>query len=188
LPDLLVVAGPNGSGKSSVTRGLATVGIYVNADDIKAASGLTDLAAAEEAEAAREALLAARADFTFETVLSTDRNLDLLRRAKDAGYSISAVVVLTVSPELNVLRVRARVLGGGHDVPADKIRSRYAKSLTNLPRLRLVSDTLEVWDNTSDAPHFIYRRSGGQELVLADDRWSAAKIGELVGLDPPGAD
>ncbi|MDR3359873.1 MAG: zeta toxin family protein [Bifidobacteriaceae bacterium] len=184
MAELLVIAGPNGSGKSSLTKGLRIVGLYVNADEIKAVSGASDLAAAQEAAKLREALLAARADFTFETVLSTDRNLDLLRRAREAGYAIAAVFVLTLSAELNRLRVRSRVLGGGHDVPAEKIRSRYAKSLANLPLLNAVSDSLEVYDNTGEAPRLIYRRAEDQELIVADHRWSQAKISRLIGLEP----
>ena len=35
LPEVMVFAGPNGSGKSTITRMAKTVGIYINADDIK---------------------------------------------------------------------------------------------------------------------------------------------------------
>ena len=81
-PSILVIAGPNGSGKSTVTKGLPVIGLYVNADEIKKASKCSDLEAAQEAEMIRRALLEAGQDFTFETVLSTDRNLLLLEEAK----------------------------------------------------------------------------------------------------------
>ena len=35
LPEVMVFAGPNGSGKSTITRMAKTVGIYINADDIR---------------------------------------------------------------------------------------------------------------------------------------------------------
>ncbi|MDR2374148.1 MAG: zeta toxin family protein, partial [Bifidobacteriaceae bacterium] len=122
-------AGPNGSGKTTAARATAVVGAYINADDVQAESGCSDIEAAQQAEAVRETLFRARQDFTFETVLSTDRNLGLLRRAKAAGYEIISVFVLTADPSINVARVRARVASGGHDVPEDKIRSRYTRSL-----------------------------------------------------------
>jgi predicted ABC-type ATPase len=50
------------------------IGLYINADDIKAETGCSDLVATEEAEHLREYCLKNRTDFTFETVLSTDRN------------------------------------------------------------------------------------------------------------------
>jgi len=35
-PEILVFAGPNGSGKTTITRLAKLVGVYINADDIKA--------------------------------------------------------------------------------------------------------------------------------------------------------
>jgi predicted ABC-type ATPase len=65
--------------------------------------------------------------------LSTECNLDLLARAKATGFHVEGVFVLTTDAELNVFRVRSREFSGGHGVPPDKIRSRYAKSLANVP-------------------------------------------------------
>ena len=124
-PIVLVYAGPNGSGKTTVTRGLPIFGTYVNADDIKAKYNLTDLEAAQQAEALRNALISKRADFSFETVLSTERNLLLLEKAKALGYEVQCIYVLTSDENINVARVKARHAAGGHDVPADKIRARY---------------------------------------------------------------
>lgn len=63
-----VFAGPNGSGKSTITRMAKTVGVYINADDIKKASLCSDMEAALRAEELREDAIANREDFTFETV------------------------------------------------------------------------------------------------------------------------
>ena len=35
LPEVIVFAGLNGSGKTTITRMAKTVGVYINADDIK---------------------------------------------------------------------------------------------------------------------------------------------------------
>ena len=94
-PTVLVFAGPNGSGKTTVMRGLPTFGTYVNADDLKLEYDLTDLEAAQQAELLRNALLDKRADFSFETVLSTERNLLLLEKAKALGYEVKCIYVLT---------------------------------------------------------------------------------------------
>lgn len=80
-PEVIVFAGPNGSGKSIITKMAKTVGVYINADDIKRSSLCSDLEAAQKAEELREQAINEKRDFTFETVLSTDRNLNLLRRA-----------------------------------------------------------------------------------------------------------
>ena len=99
LPEVIVFAGPNGSGKSTITRMAKIGGEYINADDIKSATLCTDLEAAVKAEELRERMLVDRKDFTFETVLSTDRNLLLLQRAKEKGYFIRGIYVLTCNAD-----------------------------------------------------------------------------------------
>jgi predicted ABC-type ATPase len=123
-PVVLVFAGPNGSGKTTVTRRLPIFGTYVNADDLKAEYALTGLEAAQQATALRDTLAAAKADFSFETVMSTERNLLLLEKAKALGYEVQCIYVLTCDESINVARVKARRAAGGHDVPEDKIRAR----------------------------------------------------------------
>ena len=85
LPEVMAFAGPNGSGKTTITRMAKIVGEYINADDIKKTTLCSDMEAAIKAEELRESMISQRKDFTFETVLSTDRNLLLLQRAKEQG-------------------------------------------------------------------------------------------------------
>lgn len=178
---VLVYAGPNGSGKSSAYNIKKPQGIYINADDIKKQKNCTDLEAAEEAQALREMCLANKQSFTFETVLSTDRNLEFLARAKKAGYHIDAVFVLLVSVDVNVARVKSRVSRGGHDVPEDKIRSRYEKSLANLPKLIKLSNECVVYDNTGEMMLAIFRKYvDGRTEVCPNAYWSEAAINKLI--------
>ncbi len=48
-PEIIVFAGPNGSGKSTITKLAKTVGVYINADDIKRTNHCTDIEAAQKA-------------------------------------------------------------------------------------------------------------------------------------------
>ena len=114
LPEIIVFAGPNGSGKSTITKMSKIVGEYINADDIKRATLCTDLEAAVKAEELRERMIENKDDFTFETVLSTDRNLLFLQRAKERGYFIRGIYVLTSNADINVARVQVREALGGH--------------------------------------------------------------------------
>lgn len=175
-PRILVFAGPNGSGKSTITKGIPICGIYVNADEIKRISQCSDLEAAQEAEQIRQMLLNAHKDFTFETVLSTDRNLELLRKAKAQGYEIHAVFVLTNDPKINVERVKSRVQAGGHDVPAEKIIGRYARSLRNLSQLVRIADHTRVIDNSGDKPHLICEVIKQRLTIWETEEWSKAAI------------
>ena len=72
LPEIIIFAGPNGSEKTTITRMARTIGVYINADDIKRSSLCSDLEAAVKAEELREEMIEKGEDFTFETVLSTD--------------------------------------------------------------------------------------------------------------------
>ncbi len=179
-PKIVVFAGPNGSGKTTITRGVPICGIYVNADDIKQVSQCTDLEAAQEAEQIRQTLLRSHKDFTFETVLSTDRNLELLRQAKEQGYEIHAVFVLTSDPGINVERVKSRVKAGGHDVPEEKIISRYKRSLQNLSRLVRIADHTRVIDNSCDEPHLICEVLDQQVTIWETSRWSKQAVLRLI--------
>jgi predicted ABC-type ATPase len=55
------------------------------------------------------------------------------------------------SPELRIQRVRERVRSGGHDIPEERIRSRYASSRANLIKLMPHLASLRVYDNSIDA-------------------------------------
>ena len=101
-PEIIVFAGPNGSGKSTITRLANIIEPYVNADDIKRANHCSDIEAAERADNMRNSLLDKGESFTFETVLSTSRNLELLKKAKEKGYFIRCIYVLTADASINV--------------------------------------------------------------------------------------
>ncbi|MBQ9045916.1 MAG: zeta toxin family protein [Oscillospiraceae bacterium] len=179
-PRLLVFAGPNGSGKSTVTQNLKTVGLYINADDIKRVSGCTDMEAAIEAEALRNKMIDKGRDFTFETVLSTDRNVDLLNRAKEAGYEIHVIFVLTHDPEINVRRVKARAAAGGHDVPEEKVRVRFARSLARVSKIVNIADRVRIIDNSGDIPSLICEVENHMAQLWPNEHWSKKAILRLL--------
>ena len=181
LPEVLVFAGPNGSGKSTITRMAGIVGNYINADDIKRTTLCTDLEAAIKAEELRERMIAEKKDFTFETVLSTKRNLLLLQKAKEQGYFVRGIYVLTANPDINVARVFARQALGGHGVPEDKVRSRYDKALELIPQLVTVCDILHIYDNT-DEPFRIFKKRKNVYYRWPNMFWSNKQIEELSGI------
>ena len=178
-PKIIIFAGPNGSGKSTVSQAWEKAGSYINADDIKETHGCSDLEAAQEAEHLREFCFSERRSFTIETVLSTERNLDLLSRAKTAGYHIESVFVLTADPELNVFRVKSRELSGGHSVPPDKIRSRYTKSLANISKLLALSNVFRLVDNTA-RPEILFTKDETGQQIRPNRYWTGEVIERLI--------
>lgn len=179
-PVVLVFAGPNGSGKSTVTNGFEIVGEYINADEIKKLKRCSDLEAAQEATLLREKLVENEQSFTFETVLSSPRNIELLKMAKRCGYWIEVVFVLTHDVEINVNRVKNRVKNGGHDVPEDKIRSRYKKSLLNLSELLKFADVVNVVDNSSDKAELLISLKNKNIKIFESTRWTKEEIETLI--------
>ena len=180
-PEIIVFAGPNGSGKSTITKLAKTVGVYINADDIKRTNHCTDIEAAQKAEGMRERALEEKRDFTFETVLSTERNLNLLKKAKEEGYFIRCFYVLTADPDVNVTRVSVREKQGGHGVPEDKIRDRYQKALRLIPELISVCDILHIYDNTVE-PTRIFKKRKTKYFRWENVFWPEKEIEKLTGI------
>ena len=98
----------------------------------------------------REALLRMGKRFSFETVFSHESNLDIMRRAIEKGYKVYLYFVSTESPEINKYRVKLRVAGGGHDVPENKIESRYHRSLSLLYDAAQIAYQAYFFDNSMD--------------------------------------
>ena len=65
--------------------------------------------------------------------------------------------VLTIDPDVNVLRIESRVASGGHDVDSSKVVDRYYKSLGHIKELIDICDILHVYDNT-ETPKRIIRK------------------------------
>jgi predicted ABC-type ATPase len=107
----------------------------------------------------RRKLLEKRISFSFETVMSSPDKVELLKKAQDMGYRTYLYYIATEDPAINVARVKSRVLSGGHDVPEDKINSRYARSLDLL---------LNAVRHTNRAYLFDNSRQGGEKLFVAE--------------------
>lgn len=181
-PEIVFFAGPNGSGKSTFTELLKPPMDYINADEIKKNLKCSDMEAAELAEKQREDHLAVMSEFCFETVMSTRRNLDLLRRAKEKGYFIRCYYVLTADPMINVLRVQSRVESGGHDVPEEKIISRYDRALALVKEVVALSDICHIYDNSEEIPHRIFKKRKCECYYDECEDWLVEDIQALTDI------
>jgi len=103
----------------------------------------------------RKKLLLENKKFSFETVFSHSSKLELMKSAIKAGYKVYLYFVSTESPEINKYRVKKiRVEEGGHDVPEDKIESRYYRSLSFLYEAAQLSYHTFFFDNSRDGEGF----------------------------------
>src|SRR5688500_10324050 len=141
-PKLWIVAGPNGSGKSTLYdstliedfgRSVWIINPDLLTQRIIDQEGLernaANLQSVERIMSWLQSSLQTHQTVGVETVLSTSKYRALVERAKALGFEVRLIFVMLRSPDLNVDRVRLRVRRGGHDVPDEKVRSRYANSL-----------------------------------------------------------
>lgn len=160
-PRVVIFAGPNGAGKSTHADAiLAALGIdtFVNADYIaRGLSGRNTDAVAFEAgrimlKRLRQ-LSEAKADFAFESTLSSRTFATFLQALKRQGYVVAIYYFSLANAQLAIRRVKLRVALGGHDVPPDVIRRRFGRSLNNFFNLYVpLSDEWTLFDN-STVPH-----------------------------------
>lgn len=152
-----MVAGPNGSGKTTLTQWLRERGVefgeYINPDDIARELDGSEIARAAEAQAIadrrREACIAAKRSFSFETVMSHPSKVDVLVRAREAGFLVQLFFVGIDDPRTNVERVALRVAQGGHGVPTDRIAARWFRSMALLYEAIRSSDDAFIFDNSA---------------------------------------
>jgi predicted ABC-type ATPase len=111
----------------------------------------------------RYRLLANRQSLTFETVMSHPSKLEFLRQAKASGYRTYLYYVATDDWHINIDRVKARVIKGGHAVSRAKIVDRYVRSLGLLYEAVKLVDRAFIFDNSLE-PQLIVRITDGREV------------------------
>lgn len=155
-----MLAGVNGAGKSSIV-GAALRGAgadYYNPDEFArelVARGRSQAEANAEAWATGRRLLERAIDerltFAFETTLGGNTIPRLLADAARDGLELFVWYVGLESADLHVARVAQRVGRGGHDIPEERIRERYERSLMNLVALLPAITELRLFDNSVEA-------------------------------------
>ncbi len=185
-PSIVILAGPNGAGKSTVApallRGALAVNEFVNADVI--ASGLSAFDPDSAAIAAGRVMLARirelasqRVNFAFETTLASRSFAPWLRQLVTSGYSAHLVFLWLPSADFAVDRVAERVRTGGHNVPPETVRRRYAAGLRNFFQLYqpLVSGWV-LYDSSGPVPRAVAEGLASHPPTVYDrDIWASAQ-------------
>jgi len=150
-PILIAIAGPNGAGKTTLYQTqIAYTGLpFVNADQLALEMNIGAYEAAEVAEALRREHFDRRESFIFETVFSDPvaEKLAFLEEAVAAGYTVVLFFVGISSSDMSVIRVAQRADEGGHDVPTDKLVTRFPRTMENLRLAMLRLPLVRVYDN-----------------------------------------
>lgn len=117
----------------------------------------------------RKKLLNLRKSFTFETVMSSYDKIELLKLAKELGYKNYIYYIATSDPLINISRVRNRVVFRGHNVPENKIISRYYRSLDFLKEAVKLTNRAYIFDNSSNEKTWICEITDGTVVDIKVD-------------------
>ena len=117
------------------------------------------------ADAIRRELLHEGQTFTFETVMSSRDKVDFMREARRRGYRVYLYFVATDDPEINMDRVRRRVMLGGHPVPEDKVRKRYRESIDLMTEACDVAHRAYIFDNSGSKHKLLVDVENGPDEV-----------------------
>ncbi len=164
-PKILIIAGPNGAGKTSFAKTFLPLEAdcmrFLNADLI--AAGLSpfapEVAAVKSARLMLQEMAAAALSgesFAFETTLSGLTYIQHIKKWQEQGYHVSLFFLSLKSVEIAINRVAQRVQQGGHHIPEDVIRRRFAAGLKNFKeRYRFIVDAWALYDNSESEPNLI---------------------------------
>jgi len=176
-PILVVIAGPNGAGKSNFFHAhlAGTDQRFVKADVLAREPAIEAHQATVAAVALHAEFIRRRENFITETVFSdpVGAKRGLFTQAVAQGYAAALLFIGVSGPERCDERVAMRVSQGGHDVPPDRLVSRYPRTLANLRAALPVLSAALVYDNDDlRKPYRLVARVVGGRV-------------EQVAVDPP---
>ena len=144
-PRMRMFAGPNGSGKSTLKSVIPNdlIGVYINPDEI-------------EKEIAQFDFL----DLQVYGVDTTEKEVQTFFNQS----TLLEMAGLLDDVSINMTRIRQRVIAGGHDVPQDKVVSRYHRSLNQLHQAIKASNRAYIFDNSGAASVWVCEITEGDQI------------------------
>jgi predicted ABC-type ATPase len=157
FPRLTIIAGANGCGKSTLTSRSSFIYRTPLLDPDAISKALQPgIPGASAVAAARQVLISAGKhiergeSFAVETTLAGKHYLRMMVDARNRGFEVVLVYIGTENVEINLGRIRNRVLAGGHDVPESDVRRRYQRSFKSLLIAMERADHTILFDNSTE--------------------------------------
>jgi predicted ABC-type ATPase len=183
--NVYIIAGPNGSGKTTFASKFLPEYVrcpnFINADLI--AKGLAPFGPRSAAIKAGKLVLQQihdfskrGLDFAFETTLSGKTYLNLFRRLRAKGYALHLFFLWIPSSELALSRIKDRVAEGGHDVPPQDVKRRFARGLRNFFILyRPLLNSWMLFDNSRAKPTLIAKEKNEHSRIIHEKLFEEIK-------------
>jgi predicted ABC-type ATPase len=123
--------------------------------------------------------LASSKSFAIETTLAGKSYLRMMLEARNKGYEVVLVYIGTENVEINLVRIRNRVLAGGHDVPERDVRRRYLRSFQNLTTAIKRADQTLLFDNSTEEGYRLVAT-----LSSTENQWLSTPPAWAARLNP----
>lgn len=165
---LYIVAGANGSGKTTFAMTYSKLKNlhFINADEIAKKFDPNNLekykikAGKEFFKQLKFYLDYNNESFIIETTLSGKYLVKVIEKAKKNNFTIVLIYLYLGADKENILRVKNRVLNGGHNIPIEDIKRRYIRS-----RILFIN----LYKQMVDKYLIFFNGDDNYELVAEDD-------------------
>ncbi len=180
-----IIAGVNGAGKSSLTgvlrNQMTDLGVIIDVDKLAAANGGDNLLAGRMAIERIQNCLTRGVCFTQETTLSGRMTAQTARKAREEGYYIRMYYVGLASAEESISRIANRVRRGGHDIPEETVRRRFAGRIKALTDVLPYCDEAVFYDNDNGFTAVAEYRNGEISPTACAPAWMLELAGAVNG-------
>ncbi|MDO9797669.1 zeta toxin family protein [Glaesserella parasuis] len=182
--------GTNGAGKTTL-RGFNkdTVQIVIDSDHIAMELNpenprLADVEAGRKAIELFKFAIKSQISFSMESTLSGKSILNRIKQVKEKGFTVRLNYIGVNDPDINVRRVKARVIAGGHFIDEQTIRNRFEISRENLITALSFCDEVLIYDNSTEAPEAVFYIENGKITQIAERlvEWCENLRNELLVL------
>ena len=168
MKTLYIIAGANGSGKTTFAMTYSKLKNlhFINADEIAKEYDPNDLekykiqAGKEFFRQLNVSLYEKQESFIIETTLSGKYLKKVIESAKKEKFAVVLIYLFLDDEIENILRVKNRVLNGGHNIPEEDIKRRYTRSRKLF---------LHLYKDIVDKHLVFFNGDDNYELVMEDE-------------------
>ncbi len=173
---LYIISGANGSGKTTFAKNFSKLNnlYFINADEIAKeldSKNITKykIKAGKIFFSELKENFETDKSFIIETTLSGKYLIEYIKKAKEMGFNISLIYLFLENPDININRVKNRVLNGGHHIPQDDIIRRYYRSKNMFwNTYKGLVDTWSIYYNSDE----VFEKIASNDKVLDEEKFN----------------